>query len=128
MKPLSSEVIRYIVNGLVATAVHYAVLNLNLHWLGFPSAGLANLVAAVFGITCSFVGNRYYVFPQSRSPLRQQMVRFAGLYGAIAVLHGLTLLVWTDWFHLNLTLGFLIATGLQVALSYLGNKIFVFQS
>lgn len=128
MKPRSSEVVRYVVNGLVATGVHYGFLNLNLYGLGFSSAGLANLVAAFFGIASSFTGNRYFVFPQSRTPLRQQLVRFGLLYGAIALLHGMTLMVWTDWFDLNVTLGFLIATTLQVGLSYLGNKIFVFQS
>ena len=127
MKALSSEVVRYIVNGLVATGVHYGVLNLNLHVFGFQSAGIANMVAALFGITCSFIGNRYCVFRQTRTPLPQQILRFGGLYGAIALLHGLTLFIWTDRLHLNVTLGFLIATALQVALSYLGNKIFVFK-
>jgi putative flippase GtrA len=127
MKPLSNEVLRYIVNGVVATGVHYGVLSANLHLLGFQSAGMANLVAAVFGITASFIGNRCYVFPQSKSPLRQQLVRFGGLYGAIALLHGLTLFLWTDKLQFNYTLGFLIATVLQVALSYVGNKIFVFK-
>ena len=39
------EIVRYVLNGLVATAVHFAVLAFNLHVLVFPSAGLANLVA-----------------------------------------------------------------------------------
>lgn len=128
MKPLSREVFRYLVNGVVATAVHYSVLNLNIHVLKFPSAGLANLVAAVFGIACSFLGNRYFVFPASASPLRDQILKFGGLYGAIALLHGLTLYIWTDHLHLNYTIGFLIATVLQVSLSYVGNKVFVFKA
>ena len=37
------ELFRFVVNGLVATAVHYAVLTFNLEVLGFGSAGVANL-------------------------------------------------------------------------------------
>ena len=56
------QVARYIVNGLFATAVHYGVLTFCLTVLQLPSAGVANLIAAVFGITASFFGSRYFVF------------------------------------------------------------------
>lgn len=124
-----AELIRFIVNGLVATAVHYGVLTLNLQVLGFGSAGLANLCAAVAGITASFVGNRFYVFAGSvRQPWLPQALKFSGLYGAIAVLHGAVLWLWTDRLGLDYRLGFLIATVLQVSLSYVGNKLLVFKS
>jgi putative flippase GtrA len=128
MKPLRHEVVRYIVNGLVATAVHYGVLTLNLEVLKFDSAGLANLVAAIFGISCSFVGSKWFVFSGSSSPLGPQILKFGLLYGAIALLHGLTLLLWSDWLKFDYTLGFLIATLLQVAFSYWGNKLLVFKT
>ena len=51
------EVQRYIVNGVVATAVHYGVLTFNISVLGFASAGFANFVAALFGIATSFLGS-----------------------------------------------------------------------
>lgn len=124
-----AEVVRYIVNGLAATAVHYGVLTFNLKVLGFGSACLANLCAAVFGIAASFIGSRYYVFSgSSRQPWLPQAVKFSGMYGAIAVLHGLVLWVWTDRLGLDYRLGFVLATGLQVSLSYLGNKFLVFKS
>jgi hypothetical protein len=53
-------------------------------------------------------------------------VRFLSLYAAIACLHGLLLFLWSDVLHLNYSLGFLMATGLQMALSYAGNKLLVF--
>lgn len=124
-----AELARFIVNGLVATAVHYGVLTLNLQVLGFGSAGLANLCAAVAGITASFLGNRFYVFAGSvRQPWLPQALKFSGLYGAIAVLHGAVLWLWTDRLGLDYRLGFLIATVLQVSLSYVGNKLLVFKS
>jgi putative flippase GtrA len=127
MKASSGEVLRYAINGLVATAVHFAVLAFNLHVLHFSSAGLANLTASVFGISASFVGSRYFVFPRTGEPIVAEALRFSGLYGAIALLHGAVLLVWSDYFGLDYRAGFLLATVLQVSLSYLGNKFLVFK-
>jgi len=124
----TGELVRYVINGVIATAVHYGVLSFNLDVLNFPSAGLANLAAAVFGISTSFLGSRYFVFPKTGEAITTQAIKFSGLYGAIAVLHGLVLLVWTDWLGLDYRLGFLIATGFQVSLSYIGNKFLVFKA
>lgn len=123
-----SELLRFIVNGLVATAVHFAVLTFNLKVLGFGSAGLANLCAAAVGIATSFLGSRWYVFASSaRQPWWPQALKFSGLYGAIAILHGGVLWLWSDRFGLDYRVGFVMATGLQVSLSYLGNKFLVFK-
>ena len=122
------EVLRYAINGLVATAVHFAVFTFNFHVLHFSSAGLANLTASFFGISASFIGSRYFVFPRTGEPMLAEVLRFSGLYGAIALLHGGVLLVWTDYFALDYRLGFLLATVLQVSLSYLGNKFLVFKT
>lgn len=127
MNGIASELLRYIINGVVATAVHYGVLSFNLEVLHYTSAGLANLVAAIFGITISFLGSRYFVFCKSDGSIKSQAIKFSALYGLIAVLHGLILLIWSDWLGYDYRLGFLIATAFQVSLSYLGNKILVFK-
>lgn len=123
-----SEIVRYILNGLVATAVHFGVLTFNLKVLALSSAGLANGIAALFGIACSFFGSRYFVFRKTDAPLLKQAVQFSGLYGCIALLHASVLFVWTDWLAQDYRIGFLLATALQVALSYLGNKKLVFRT
>ena len=123
----AAQVARYVANGLVATAVHYGVLVFGLEVLRIPAAGLANLVAAVFGIATSFLGSRYFVFRRHDQPITGQAAKFVALYAAIAVLHGLVLGVWTDWWGLDYRWGFVLATGLQVACSYWGNKRLVFQ-
>lgn len=128
MKQQAAEVSRYVINGLVATAVHYGVLTVNLELLQFKSAGLANFVAATFGIATSFLGSRYYVFNRTTESILQQALKFSGLYGAIAALHGLLLFAWTDWHGLDYRFGFLFATGIQVSLSYIGNKFLVFKA
>ncbi|MDB5941448.1 MAG: GtrA-like protein [Ramlibacter sp.] len=120
------QIARYIVNGLVATGVHYGVLSACLELLHFGSAGQANLVAACFGITASFFGSRHFVFRRPQEPVGRQALRFGALYVAIAALHGLVLTVWTDVLRLDYRWGFVLATGLQVSLSYWGNKRLVF--
>ena len=127
MAKLNKQPIRYIVNGLVATAVHFLVLTFNLKVLDWNSAGFANLIAAVFGISVSFLGSRYYVFNGSLEPLVKQLYRFMLLYAAIAILHGLLMYVWVDVYLQNYVIGFVIATFMQVACSYIGNKVLVFK-
>lgn len=122
------ELLRYGVNGLIATAVHYGVLTVNLSVLNMSSAGLANLLAATVGISVSFLGCRYFVFRNGEGGLIAQAVKFSGLYGAIALLHGLVLLTWTDWAGHDYRTGFLLATAMQVSLSYVGNKFLIFNA
>ena len=124
---LAQQSVRYLINGLAATAVHFAVLTFNLTVLGWRSAGISNLVAAIFGITASFLGSRYFVFQGSAEPLFKQVYRFIFLYAAIALLHGALMYVWADHFHLNYIAGFVVATGMQVLCSYWGNKRMVFK-
>jgi putative flippase GtrA len=127
MKINAQEVARYIVNGLFATAVHYGILTMNLTLLGFKSAGFANFIAAIFGITISFLGSRYFVFKNISESIFSQGLKFGGLYGLIALLHGLVLLVWTDIYAQNYQFGFVIATVMQISLSYVGNKLLIFK-
>jgi putative flippase GtrA len=117
---------RYVVNGLVATAVHYAVLTINIEVMHMPSAGLANVLAAVVGIATSFLGSRYFVFRKAHLPVAAQALKFASLYAAIALVHGGVLLLWTDVLGHDYRIGFLIATFIQFSLSYVGNKFLVF--
>ena len=121
------ELFKYGTNGLVATAVHYGVFTFNLKVIGISSAGLANLIAACFGICASFLGNRYFVFKKKDSEMLSLALKFIGLYGVIALLHGFILLVWSDFFSLDYRIGFLIATFFQFVLSYIGNKKMVFK-
>ncbi|MCZ6887065.1 MAG: GtrA family protein [Gammaproteobacteria bacterium] len=123
-----SEVLRYGINGLVATAVHFAVLTINVDVLLIPSAALANTIAACFGVTASFIGSRYFVFRKRSGPLLRQAAQFSGLYVLIAALHGTVLFFWTDLYHLDYRTGFVLATVIQVMCSYWGNKMVVFKS
>jgi putative flippase GtrA len=118
--------VRYIINGLVATVVHYGVLRAGLEVVHLQSAAFANFIGAVFGITVSFAGSRYFVFRSDREPILRQLARFVTLYAAIACTHTLILFVWSDVWRLDYTYGFIIAMILQVTGSYFGNRYLVF--
>ena len=121
------EVARYVLNGLFATIVHYSVLTININLIGFRYVGVANFIAAFFGIITSFVGNRYFVFKDFSAPFLNQFISFISLYSFIALVHGIVLFLWTDLYNFDYRIGFVIATVVQFILSFVGNKLFVFK-
>jgi len=120
------EAARYIVNGLVATFVNWGVMRLCLDVLHIPWASLAYWIGALFGITTSFIGSRYFVFRKADRPVMRQAIKFVGAYVVIAVLASGVVHVWSDLLHYDSNLGFVLATGVQVTLSYFTNKKLVF--
>jgi putative flippase GtrA len=127
MKLQTLEITRYAINGVIATAVHYGVLTANIIFWDFQSAGVANLIAAIVGVTVSFFGSRYFVYKKTTESIFHQALKFAGLYGTIAIFHGVFLWIWTDWQGFGYQIGFLIATCMQISMSYFGNKFLVFK-
>ena len=123
-----TQLSRFVINGLAATAVHYGVLSALLQGLNMPSAGGANLIASVFGIGASFLGNRHFVFRHHHGPAATQARRFLLLYAAMAALHGTVMGLMTDVGGVDFRISFVVATGLQTGLSYAGNKWLVFRS
>lgn len=126
-RALGGQLVRYLINGVVATVVHYSVLRFNIEVLHIPLAGIANAIAAVFGITVSFLGSRYFVFRGQQGSVVKQGSLFLLVYAAIAVLHALVMYVWADRLGYDYRIGFLLATGMQMAFSFLANKFVVFK-
>ena len=127
LPPPRAEFVRYLLNGVVATLIHFGVLSYLIKAEILRSAGLANVLAAIVGIACSFLGSRYFVFQHRKGHVFDHALKFIGLYGAIALLNGGVLFIWTDLLGHDYRPGFLIATVLQVLASYSGNKHFVFK-
>lgn len=124
---LGGQVVRYLINGVVATVVHYGVLQFNIEVLNIQLASVANAIAAVFGITVSFIGSRYFVFRGQQSSVVKQGAHFIMVYVLIALLHATVMYVWADYLGMDYRIGFLLATGMQMVLSFLANKFLVFK-
>jgi putative flippase GtrA len=118
----SLRLYRFIVNGIVATAVNYVVLVACIEGLGWSSAGIASLAASACGISASFLGNRYFVFDGTGSKVVPQAGKFLALYVALALLQSAILMVWTDQLGLSYQSGFVLATAVQFCISYLGSR------
>ena len=126
MREEAGRVLRFGLNGLFATAVHYAVLAGLVEGAGLGSAAVANALAAVCGIAVSYAGNRSFVL-RSRAPHRRAGVRFLVCYAAIVSLHGGAMALWADLGGLDYRLGFVLFTGAAAILTYLLNRFFVFR-
>jgi len=120
------ELLRYVVNGTVATLVHFAALTVLIGPMNMRPVGLANFLGAVLGTTASFFGNRQFVFKADGAPIQQQAVQFTALYAALALVHSTLMYIWCDWAGGNYQMGFLVATFLQFILSYIANRRLVF--
>ncbi len=117
---------RYILNGIIATSIHYSILLINVEIIKIDSIGIANFIAAIFGIFASFIGNKYFVFNEREGMLFKQVILFMLLYFSIALIHGVLLYIWSDVYDMDYRIGFIMAVIVQVLLSYTGNKKIVF--
>ena len=125
---LKHELVRYVINGIIATFINYLVLNFNILIIGIMSAGIANFIAAIFGISASFIGSRYFVYKNHTNRAISQLVRFLLLYTFLALLAGFVMYIWSDVYGFSYQIGFVIATVIQVLFSYFGNKVLVFKN
>ena len=125
---LRGEVGRYVVNGAAATVIDFSTLHLASAALGEGMTWLAGGIGAAVGITASFLGSRYYVFPHRRGDWRVEVARFLPLYGMLALVRMALFYVWSDVYGLDQNIGFIIATGVQVVATFFGNKYLVFRN
>lgn len=65
------------------------------------------------------------VFPSTASA-KATLLRFLTLYAALAVFYAGFLAMWSDRLGLPYGWGFILSTGIAAAMSYLGNRYFVF--
>lgn len=121
-----SRKIRFAINGALATFLHFSILYLCLNLVVIDSAGLSNGIASFFGIGFSFMGNRYFVFRSQSQSIRRQFAKFFFAYVIIAIVHGVTLLIWTDFLNYDYRIGFVIAVIIQVILGYVFGSKYVF--
>ena len=117
---------RYVLCGLAATLVHYSVLVFLIELMNFNLAAAANAVAASIATLFSYVGNRWFVFASKDEKWLAQISRFMVAYLITAFVHTSVLYIWSDVYQLNYTSGFVIATTIQLVMTFSANKFLVF--
>jgi len=126
MKLQTNKLASYTANGLVATGIHYAVFYSCVEVFNFQLIGLASFLASIFGITSSFIGNRYFVFNSKCRSISDQFLRFVILYSLASFAQGALLYIWSDVLKKNYNYGFILAVTAQLVLTYIINKHFIF--
>lgn len=91
------------------------------------SIALANIIACWFGVLVSFLGNKYIVFKSVSGNFSGQFFHFFTFYFLVAIVHGAFIYVWSDFNGYNYRVGFLIATAMQVLITYNYNRILIFK-
>ncbi len=124
---INRETIRYLINGIICTFIHYSFLYFSIEILNIYSAGISNFFASIIGIFFSFLGNRYYVYKNTESSIFFQLKKFLPLYYFLSVLHGGIMYLWSDIYNYSYGFGFCICTLIQVVVGYCGGKHFVFK-
>lgn len=122
----AGRVIRFGLNGVAATAVHYAILVALVEGAGLGSVGLASAFAAAGGIAVSYLGNHYYVL-RADIAHHKAAPRFLVCYAIVIGLHTGLMTIWADWAGLSYSLGFVLFTAIGATLTYLLNRFYVFR-
>lgn len=123
---IGSQFFRFLLCGITATALHYALLLYFMEILNFDRAWLANGCAALIAIAFSFLGNKFFVFSSQDQSWLRQASRFILVYLISASVHSSVLFIWTDTYSLDYKIGFLIATTIQLIITFTSNKLVVF--
>ena len=124
--------LKFIVNGLFATFVHYVTMLLISNYV-ISIYLISYGIASIFGILTSFMGNKFFVFTNSNQNHAyynytfKQLRSFLLLYGFIMLICSLLMGVLSDLLQINYNLSFIIALCIQTLLSFFGNKRYVFK-
>tara|TARA_B100000767_G_scaffold162202_1_gene152250 strand:- start:9334 stop:9759 length:426 start_codon:yes stop_codon:yes gene_type:complete len=127
-EPVLQEIFLFLINGFLATLIHFVALILFVN-LAALSYGLSNFLSFLVGSVSSFLGNKFVVF-KGKNKLRttSQFIKFFFLYFSLALEHGIALYFWSDINEYNYIVGFLLITMLNIIISFIFNKYIIFNA
>ena len=127
-EPFIQEIFLFLINGLLATSIHFVALILFVNFAGL-SYGLSNFFSFLVGSISSFIGNKFFVFKDKKSfRTTLQFIKFFSVYLALALEHGIALYWWSDINEYNYLVGFLLITIFNVIISFIFNKYLIFNA
>jgi putative flippase GtrA len=124
---LKKEALKFLLNGLISTLIHYVILVVAIEILGVVSIVLANMMAGATAVLYSFVGNKYYVFKSHDEVLYFQAFKFLIVYTLLIILHTIAMFVLTNKMSVSYHISFIMVSSLFAMASFFLNKIVVFR-
>lgn len=121
------QVILFILNGGMATVVHFSVLFLLIELFHVPSLVWANLTAGAVAITCSFMGNKYIVFNSHNEVMLHQLLKFVLVYICALFFHTFAIYELSSVYGIDYRVAFVVASFLVIMFTFLSNKLMVFK-
>ena len=122
---VAGQFIRFIVVGLLNTAVDFGLLNLLIYLFRWPSVW-ANTVSFSVAVLNSFFWNKYWTF-KSRDCHISEFIRFNSVYVFVFVVNAITLIILVDIFNMNPKIGQLIALPIITIISFTGHRRWSFK-
>ena len=128
-----AEGIRYIVVGVLTTAVNYIFyggFDFLFEKMGIPSVlsyklayGIAFLAAVLF----AFFSNKYMVFRKKEGKLFKEILSFFALRISSGLASFFLLVLLVDVLRLTHTAGWILSSAINLLVNYIGSKFFIFQ-
>ncbi|MBL8992148.1 MAG: GtrA family protein [Spirochaetia bacterium] len=115
---------RYLVVGLLNTALGYGAILASSHWLGF-SYLWANVTGYAFGLVNAFFWQKKWVF-RSRGLWRSEILPFLAVFGAGFLVNLLVVLILGEFTALDKNLCQLAGIASYTTTNFLGNKVWTF--
>jgi len=116
---------RFAIVGVIATAVHYAIL-IALVEIGHVKPVIATTLGYCVGVVTSYALNRRFTFTDSAAPVATSFAKFVALYGIGAVLNGFIMSA-VMALGAPYLLAQVVATGLVLIWNFLGARFVVFR-
>jgi putative flippase GtrA len=123
---LKKKAVKFFINGLISTLVHYLVLIFAIELIKIDNIILANLIAGIIAIFYSFISNKYYVFKAHNKNIFFQVLKFLILYLSTIMLHTVIMFFLTKT-GVDYHISFFVTSSFLAVISFIVNKIVVFK-
>ncbi|MTE01767.1 GtrA family protein [Paracoccus sp. YIM 132242] len=122
-----TEIMRFGIVGLVATAVHFAILTLGVEHLSIPATP-ANGLAFLCALSITYLGQSLWVFHERSRHGPAQMMRFAVSLAIGLLANMAAMAACVHVLGLGYRAGFVLGLVVVPALSFVINRFWVFRN
>jgi putative flippase GtrA len=118
------QLLRFCIIGLGNTTVDFIAFFL-LTWGGVPRL-LAQVCSYSVGVVNSFLFNRKWTFQVTHKTNMMEVLKFSFINGIALLVSSSLLFLLPDFYHLNLWLSKIVATGFGIVVTFMGSRLWVF--